>query len=81
VVAESEYVVAAVRERLAAGAAHELGVDVAVDDDRVTLSGVVDTTAAHDRVLAVVAEIAPDYTVVDDLEVLDPGSSPTVEQL
>ena len=68
---ESEYVVAAIRERLAEGAAHELGVTVRVDDGRGTVAGVVDSPAAHRRVLDAVGEVAPELELCDDLEVLD----------
>ena len=78
---ESDYLVATVRERLAEGQAHELGIAVRVDDDRITVSGVVDTPNAHQRVLDVVTEIAPDLVLCDDLEIVDADREPRAERL
>ena len=78
---ESEYIVTTIRERLALGEAHELGVAVRVDDDRITLSGVVDSPSAHDRVLEVVTDVAPTLTLCDDLEVLQLDGESRPERL
>ncbi len=71
-----EYVLAHIRQRLALGAAHELGIAVEVGELHVTLSGWVTSESARRQIVEAAAELAVDREVIDDLEVASAHAEP-----
>lgn len=71
-----EYVLAHIRQRLALGAAHELGIAVEVTELHVTLSGWVTSETARRQIVEAATELAADREVIDDLEVASAKAEP-----
>jgi osmotically-inducible protein OsmY len=65
-----DYTCAAVQRALAEDAAiSELGIDVVCRDDRVILSGSVESAARREEIARRVAEVVPDRGVVNEITV------------
>jgi osmotically-inducible protein OsmY len=60
---------------------HEMAVSVTVVGDRVLLQGPASTPGRRDAIGALVARLAPDHEVVNDIEVTPAGEPTHVEEL
>jgi len=77
-----EYVVARIRERLAAdGRAAELGIAVTVHGGRIFLDGCVHADEHRDAIVAVASEVAGGYEICSDLTVCEPTDGAPEERL
>ena len=79
---QPQYLVARVRDALAHdGRVAALDIDVRIVGDGIFVTGAVATPARKRSVEEVVNELLPDYTLHNQLHVLDPGPAQTAEEL
>jgi osmotically-inducible protein OsmY len=77
-----EYLVQHIQDALAADdRVRELGVDVTVAGSRVVLTGTVATAPLREAIGVVVAEVAPDHEIVNELAVMSADDGGPVEEL
>lgn len=76
-----EYVAEHLREAIATSGVHELGISVTVVGTRVVLGGSASTPAQRDAIGDLVARLAPDREVVNDVDVPPIGEPGHAEEL